>query len=114
MPHTCQNLKSNPEPEDSSSSVTTQMCPSQTALNQGPLNGAIHIVSSILKNVMASATEAKVGALFHNAQDACMIRNALDFPGCKQPATPIQTNDSSAEGIINNTVKQTKSKAIDL
>jgi len=35
------------------------------------LNGAIHINSSIMNNVMASATEAEVGALFHNAQDGC-------------------------------------------
>ena len=78
------------------------------------LNGGIHILSSILGNVMASATEAEVGALFHNAQDACMIRNTLEFLGHKQPATPIQTDNACAEGIANDTVKQKRSKAIDM
>lgn len=79
-----------------------------------PLNGAIHIVSSILSNVMASATEAEVGALFHNAQDACQFRNTLDFLGHTQPPTPIQTDNKCAEGIANDTVKQKRSKAIDM
>ena len=78
------------------------------------LNGGINILSSILGNVMASATEAEVGALFHNAQDACMIRNTLEFLGHKQPATPIQTDNACAEGIANDTVKQKRSKAIDM
>ena len=78
------------------------------------LNGGIHILSSILGNVMASATEAEVGALFHNAQDACMIRNTLEFLGHQQPATPIQTDNACAEGIANDTVKQKRSKAIDM
>ena len=71
------------------------------------LNGPVHIVSSILKNVMASAsaTEAEVGALFHNAQDACTLRTTLEFLGHKQPPTPIQTNNSCTERIINDTVK---------
>jgi hypothetical protein len=30
-------------------------------------NGAIHTISAIMANVMASATEAEFGALFHNA-----------------------------------------------
>ena len=81
---------------------------------QPKLNGAVHILSTILNNVVASATEAEVGALFHNAQDACMLRNALEFLGHPQPATPIQTDNSCAEGIANDTVKQKRSKAIDM
>ena len=78
------------------------------------INGAIHIVSTILQNVMASATEAEVGALFHNAQDACTLRNTLEFLGHPQPPTPIQTDNAAAEGIVNDTVKQKRSKAIDM
>jgi hypothetical protein len=40
-------------------------------------NGAIHVLSNIMSNVLASATEAEVGALFHNAQDGCILRNTL-------------------------------------
>ena len=78
------------------------------------INGAVHIISKIMTNVMASATEAEVGALFHNAQDACMLRNTLEFLGHPQPATPIQTDNSCANGIANDTVKQRRSKAIDM
>ena len=78
------------------------------------INGAVHIVSKIMTNVMASATEAEVGALFHNSQEACMLRNALEFLGHPQPPTPIQTDNSCAEGIVNDTVKQCRSKAIDM
>ena len=78
------------------------------------LNGAIHIVSTIMNNVMSSATEAEVGALFHNAQDACSLRTALEFLGHPQPPTPIQTDNATAYGIVNDTVKQKRSKAIDM
>ena len=78
------------------------------------INGAIHIICTILQNVMASATEAEVGALFHNAQDACPLRHTLEFLGHPQPATPIQTDNSCAEGIVNDTVKQRRSKAVDM
>jgi hypothetical protein len=41
------------------------------------LNGAIHVHSSIMKMVLASAAEAEVGALFFNAQEACSLRQIL-------------------------------------
>ena len=77
--------------------------PANTQAPPPKINGAIHIVSTIMGNVMSSATEAEVGALFHNAQDACTLRNTLEFLGHPQPPTPIQTNNSCAEGIINQT-----------
>jgi len=78
------------------------------------LNGAIHINSSIMSNVMASATKAEVGALFHNAQDRCTFRQCLAFLDHPQPATPIQTDNTCVKGIINDSVKQKQSKAIDI
>jgi hypothetical protein len=78
------------------------------------LNGAIHVLSSIMRNVLASATESEVGACFTNAQDACPLRTTLAEMGWPQPATPIQVDNSCAEGIINDTVKQRRSKAIDM
>ena len=81
--------------------------------NQKP-NGAIHVPSIILGNVMSSATEAEVGALFHNAQEACPIRTTLEFLGHPQPPTPIRTDNACADGIINETVKAKRSKAMDM
>jgi hypothetical protein len=79
-----------------------------------PLNGAVHVLSSIMHNVLSSVAEAEVAACFHNAQDACPIRVALTTLGHPQGATPIQTDNDTAEGILNNTVKQRRSQAIDL
>ena len=78
------------------------------------LNGAIHIVSQILKMVTVSAAETETAGCFTNGQEACPIRVALEEMGWLQPATPITTDNSCAEGIINDTVKQKRSKAIDM
>ncbi len=67
-----------------------------------------------MQSILASATEAEVGALFHNAQDGEMLHTTLKSMGHPQPATPIQTNNKVVEGIVNNCVKQPRSKAIDM
>jgi hypothetical protein len=78
------------------------------------LNGAIHVNSNILRVIVASATEAEFAALFINAQDAAMLRTTLAELGHPQPATPIQTDNECAMGIANDTVRQKRSKAIDM
>ena len=67
-----------------------------------------------MKNVLASVAEAEIAACFYNAQEACALRTALEYLGHPQPATPIQTDNSTADGILNGTVKQKRSKAIDM
>jgi hypothetical protein len=79
-----------------------------------PLNGAIHIHCSIMDSVLSSATEAETGALFYNAKDAAPFRIALDEMGHPQTATPIQSDNKCAVGIVNDTVKQRRSKAMDM
>jgi hypothetical protein len=79
-----------------------------------PLNGAIHITSQIMKNVLSSVAEAEIAACFHNAQEALTFRITLETLGHKQPPTPIQTDNSTAQGILTDTVKQKRSKAIDM
>jgi hypothetical protein len=78
------------------------------------LNGAVHVLSNILRNVMSSASEAKVGALFINGQEGCPLWTTLEEMGWPQPATPIQTDNSVAHGITNDTVKQRRSRAINM
>ena len=79
-----------------------------------PHNGAIHTHCSIIKSVLSSATEAELGALFYNAKDGAMLQTTLEDMGHPQQATPIQTDNACAAGIANNTVKQRRSKAIDM
>jgi hypothetical protein len=87
--------------------------PSPTA-TPPPYNGAIHTISSIMRNGMASTTEAELGAVFQNINDCVPIHIALEEMGHPQAVTPIQTDNACAAGITNQTVKQCHSKAIDM
>jgi len=55
---------------------------------------------------VSSAAEAELGVLFLNAQAVCPISTALDELGHLQPATLLQMDNSMANGIANDTVKQ--------
>jgi hypothetical protein len=68
-----------------------------------------------MRVVLSSATEAEMGALFYNAKVAAWLRTTLEEFGHPQPPTPIQTDKNTcAAGIINNALKQRRSKAIDM
>jgi hypothetical protein len=79
-----------------------------------PSNGAINVLCQIMREVVSSAAEAELGGVFHNAKEACPLRTCLEELGHPQPPTPIQTDNSTASGIANDTVKQKRSKAIDM
>jgi hypothetical protein len=79
-----------------------------------PNNGAILTVSEIIKTVMSSTAEAELGALYTNARKGVEIRNILQELGHHQPPTPIQTNNSTAESIINSRVQPKHTKAMDM
>jgi hypothetical protein len=53
---------------------------------------------------MSSAAEAELGALFINAKEAVYLRQILIEMGHPQPKTPIQTDNTTAEGVINNKI----------
>ena len=77
-------------------------------------NGAILNPSTIMKNVMASAAEAETGALFNNTQLAVPIRNTLEEMGHPQPPTPVQVDNTTTVGFANKTIRQRRSKAMDM
>ena len=79
-----------------------------------PNNGAIHNVAEIIKAVMSSAAEAKMGAPYINARKAVEEIQILEEMGHPQPPTPIQTDNSTAEGIINSHVQPKCTKAMDM
>jgi hypothetical protein len=79
-----------------------------------PFNGPVLVTASIIKAVLSSAAEAELGALFYNGKEGCQIRNTLEDLGHKQPPTPIQADNACAVGLSNNTVKQKRSKAMDM
>jgi hypothetical protein len=73
---------------------------------QDPLdNGAILNISKILKAVMSSAAKAELGALYINAWEAIPMQLLLKEMGNKQPPTPIQTDNSTAHGVVTNNIQ---------
>mmetsp|Transcript_37053 Transcript_37053/g.52340 ORF Transcript_37053/g.52340 Transcript_37053/m.52340 type:complete len:124 (-) Transcript_37053:189-560(-) len=53
-----------------------------------PLNGAVSIFSSVLREIVSSTTEAELAALFDNGKEACPMRIALQEMDHLQPPTP--------------------------
>jgi hypothetical protein len=78
------------------------------------INGAIDCISTIIPSVVSSAFEAEYAAMFLNATTAEGIRNILSDLGYPQGATPITSDNQCAVGVANRTVKQRRSKAIDM
>eukprot|EP00978_Attheya_sp_CCMP212_P002629 scaffold5358_cov62-Attheya_sp.AAC.1 len=81
--------------------------PSATSIPP-PRNGAIHTLCQIMKVVLASATEAELGAAFFAAKDGVLCRTILEEMGHPQPPTPLQVDNSCAVSIVNNTIANAK------
>jgi hypothetical protein len=81
---------------------------------QDKLNGSILNVAAVIRNVVASAAESEVKVCFHNAQSGAPFRVTLTELGRTQPPTPLRTNNYTAFGILNKTIKQKRSKSIDM
>ena len=67
-----------------------------------------------MSNTMGSAAEAEIGATYINGQEAVPIRTLLLKLGHPQPVTPIQVDNSTADGFSNYTIKKKRPKAIDM
>jgi hypothetical protein len=76
--------------------------------------GAILNIAHIIKHVMASATEAELAALYIIAHEAVYIRIILEEMGHKQFATPLQTDNSMAEAVVNGKIQPKRTKAMDM
>jgi hypothetical protein len=64
--------------------------------------------------VVSYVVDAEFGALFVNAKKGTVIRTTLAEMGHNQDVTELKTDNTTADGIINNTVQQKRSKAIDI
>jgi hypothetical protein len=72
------------------------------------------IVSKVLKHVMSSAAEAEIGAVFINSKEGAVLRTTLEELGHKQPPTPMETDNTTATGYRNGTIKQKRTKTMDM
>ena len=74
----------------------------------------MHTECRILNHVVASASTAEFGGLFHNGLTAVPLRITLHELGFTQPQTPIKTDNYADEIIVTATVRQKMSKAMDM
>jgi hypothetical protein len=79
-----------------------------------PNKGAILNLAHIIKHVMASATEAKLAALYITAHEAVHICIILSELGHKQPAAPLQTDNAMTDAVINGKIQPKRTKAMDM
>jgi hypothetical protein len=77
-------------------------------------NGAVLNIAQLIKAVMSSAAEAELGALYINAREAVPMRNLLHEMGHPQPPTPMQTDNSTALGVVNSNIQPRRTKAMDM
>jgi len=69
-----------------------------------PNSGTVLTIAQIIKNVMSSAAEAELGALFINYREAVPARHTLEEMGHNQPPTPMQTDNATALGVVTNKI----------
>ena len=77
-------------------------------------NGPILSISQVIKFDMTSAAEAELAALYITAQKLVPMRQTLIEMGWPQPPTPIQTDNTTAEGVVNNKIFTKTLKSMDL
>ena len=79
-----------------------------------PNNGAVLNIAQIIKAVMTSAAEAELGALYINAKKAVPMRITLEEMGYQQPKTSMQTDNTTALGVVTNNIQPHRTKAMDM
>jgi hypothetical protein len=77
-------------------------------------NDAVLSIAQIIKFVMASAAESELAALFVTSREMIPHRQTLIDMGWPQPRSPIQTDNSTAAGVTNNTIVPCWSKMMDM
>ena len=82
--------------------------------NNTIINGSIQVLTKIAKVVLSSAAEAEIAAIYMNARLAIPMRITLEELGHKQPPTTIRTDNSTALGVLTGTVKQQRSRVMDM
>ena len=77
------------------------------------MNGLIDVDCHVLPKVCAAVSEAEYAQAFFTAQKAYHFRIVAEALGHKQPPTELFGDNAIAEGILTDSVKIKRSKAID-
>ena len=78
------------------------------------INGAIHVMSTVIPTIMSSVGETEYVACFLTGQHGAGFRQVLEDLGYPQPPTYILTDNECAEGIANDTIKPKRTKSIEM
>ena len=76
------------------------------------LNGPIQIIAKVLRNLMLSAAETELAVQFNNAKEGVAEHITLEEMGHKQGKLPVISNNITAVGIANKTLKHKRSKVM--
>ena len=71
-----------------------------------PNNGAVLTIAKITKEIMSSTAEAELGALFISFKESIPVIQSLEEMGNTQPPTPMQTENTTARGIVTNIISR--------
>jgi hypothetical protein len=82
--------------------------------NDDTHKGAILATTFIMQPVLSSTSKAEIRALYKNTKKGALLCITLHEMGHPQPATPVQTNNSTVCSIANNNIKQQRSRTIDM
>jgi hypothetical protein len=77
-------------------------------------NGPVLSIAQVFKSVMALAAEAELAALFTTAQEMVPLHNTLKEIGWAQSKSPIQVDNSTATGYVNNMIVVCCLKSLDM
>ncbi len=77
-------------------------------------DGPVLSIAAVMRSVYALAGEAKLAALFKCAQKMVPLRNSLNEMGWIQPRSPIQVDNSTAVGYVNNTIIARRIKSLEM
>ena len=67
-----------------------------------PINGPIHVECTTMRNVLSSAMEAELVALFVKCQRGAEMRMVIIYMGHAQPPTPSVTDSATGDGFFND------------
>ena len=103
-----------PEPSKPSRPQQDQMIPDNADAVGAFLNPNIYPIICLSKYGTINSINMKIGALFVNAQEGNVIWTTLIKIFHPQPPTLTHSDNSTATGIVNSTIRQQLSKAIDM
>ena len=80
-----------------------------------PLNNdMIHNIAQLIKHIMLAVAEAELGVLYIYSKHAMQMWHTIIAVGYLQPSTPMQTENSTAYGVVWNKIIPKATKVMDM